>query len=226
MAKSVFISRYLAPESIFLQRLSEAGFTVHGESLVTFKRVDFAPPPIVEWVFFYSPRGVHYFGEGLHRLDLPYPDTHYGAIGSATAGACAAAGLPVDFTGTGDPDTTAAALLPYVKDQRVLFPRARRSRRSVERALAAHITPVDLVVYDNVPRSAFELPPFDVLVFTSPLNARTYFERYPVNAALRVIAIGHPTAVTLQDLGVTNVVVSAEPSEEGLARAVLTKRES
>lgn len=217
MDQTVFITREQGPASPFSRRLEAAGWRVRGQSLLQHEAVPFTDVPDCDWTFFYSPRAVRFFLEQL----TDRPVVRWAAIGPGTAKALEARGIVPDFVGDGDPDATAAAFLPLAAGQRVLFPRARHSRQSVQRALGDEIISLDLIVYDNRPKADFEAPPCRVLVFTSPLNARAYFGRYPLREGQRVVAIGPSTAVTLSDLGVIFDAVAAEPSEEGLAAAVL-----
>ncbi|MCB0639393.1 MAG: uroporphyrinogen-III synthase [Lewinella sp.] len=217
MDQTVFITREQGPASPFTRRLEAAGWRVYGRSLLQHTAVRFTEVPGCDWIFCYSPRAVGFFLDQL----TDRPVARWAAIGPGTAKALEAQGVVPDFVGDGDPDSTAMAFLKEAAGQRVLFPRARHSRQSVQRALGAEITSLDLIVYDNQPRADFAVPPCRVLVFTSPLNARAYFGRYTLQEGQRVVAIGPSTAVTLSDLGVIFDTVAAEPSEEGLATAVL-----
>ena len=103
----------------------------------------------------------------------------------------------------------------------MLFPAARHSQRSVPEALGEATEALYLAVYDNAPVP--DPPRIDagVLVFTSPMNAAAYFSRHPLQAHQRVVAIGKTTAEALTGLGIPGVVVAREPSESGMADAVL-----
>lgn len=80
-------------------------------------------------------------------------------------------------------------------------------------------------IYDNQPIAE---PPFsaaDVLVFTSPMNAEAYFSKNILEKKQRVVAIGETTAGALRELGVAEIEIAAEPTEKGLAEAVLRLQE-
>ncbi len=216
------ITRSQGRESPFRRRLEAAGHAVTGRSLVRFEAVSFREVPPADWVFFYSRRGVQYFFEGLEQAGLSLPaGVRLAAIGRGTAQALGRLGRQADFSGEGDPGQAARAFARQAAGQRVLFPRARRSRQSVQQDLDGIIEAVDLVVYDNRPAEAVPTGPFDVLVFTSPLNAQAYFARQPRRAGQRLVAIGRTTAAALQALGMEEVAIAAAPSEEELAEVVL-----
>ncbi|MFK7937051.1 MAG: uroporphyrinogen-III synthase [Saprospiraceae bacterium] len=219
MAKSVFISRELSADSVFLQKISATGATVHGESLLKFRIIPFLTLPTVDWIFFYSKTAVRFFFQQIEKSD--YPNCHYAAIGERTAATLKKYVDQIDFIGNGNPPITASNFLAFAKGQRVLFPRAQRSRKSVQTLLEKKIEVVDLVIYDNQMRTDIELGDFDILVFTSPLNARAYFKNKSLRANQSVIAIGVTTANTLHKIGLTHIYIATTPSESGLAESVL-----
>ncbi len=145
----------------------------------------------------------------------------WAALGPATARELLRYTRRVDFTGSGDPVTTADAFRPLAQGKKVLFPAARHSQRSVPALLGDDITALHLVVYDNAPLPDPPRLEETVLVFTSPMNARAYFTRHPLLIHQRVVAIGQTTAATLTDLGITGVLVAEESTESALARTVL-----
>lgn len=219
---SVFITRPLLPDSPFRRLLEAAGCRVSGRSLIRFTGRSFGPLPAVDWVFFYSKKAVRYFFLGLEerREQLPAP-VRIAALGPGTGEALRERGLAVDFTGDGEPAATAAAFLAAAAGQRVLFPRAAHSRRSVQERLAGRLTDIDLVVYDNEPLTDLQLPAADIWVFTSPLNARAFFAEKKWEPRWQAVAIGRTTAEALRSLGLASVVVAEAPSEDGMAEAVL-----
>ncbi|MFQ5447810.1 MAG: uroporphyrinogen-III synthase [Saprospiraceae bacterium] len=219
---TVFISRNLRPDSVFYKTLHTRGIRVHGERLVEFTGVPFDEIPGADWLFFYSKTGVHYFFQ--HATTLRVENYRLAAIGKGTSEYLARICRPADFAGDGDPVSTATAFLQLAKGQKVLFIRAEDSRQSIRRLLGQHISPLDLVVYKNQPRTSFNLPHSDCLVFTSPLNAQAYFSKYPFRKNQKVVAIGRTTAVALEALGVKNPVIAGAPSEEALAKAVLNRQ--
>ena len=193
-----------------------------GRSLVHFEGVSFQQVPLADWIFFYSSRGVQYFFEGLAQAGLSLPaGVRLAALGQGTARALARYGQRAAFSGAGDPGPTARAFARQAAGQQVLFPRARRSRRSVQQALGDAIRAIDLVVYDNRPAADIPAGPFDVLVFTSPLNAEAYFAQHSLSPGQRIVAIGATTAAALEALGAGKVIVAEAPTEAALAEAAM-----
>jgi uroporphyrinogen-III synthase len=216
----VFISRDLAPDSIFRQRLEAAGYDVIGVSLLQFVAVDCPKIPTTDWIFFYSKTAVPFFFEQVQHQQLSV-HAKLAALGVGTAKAIVSAGYQLHFIGTGEPETSAQLFVNQAIGSSVLFPRAKHSRRSVQELLAGRIAVEDLIVYDNVPREDFILPLCDWLVFTSPLNAETYFQRYTLQAKQKIMAIGATTAGALRKLNLSNMHIASAPSEAAMCDLIL-----
>ncbi len=207
--------------------LSNKGYRITGRSLLIFTPVEGWEPPEADWIFFSSPRAVQFFFRGLpagSRRSLG----KLAAIGKGTAAALEEQGMSCAFTGTGDPVETAGSFLPLVKGKRVLFPQAERSRRTVQRHIAAAgpgqgTAPriEDLVVYTNQTSKSVPVQPFDILVFTSPLNVKAWYTKKPIESHQHVVAIGDSTRRALEETGLPEVLVSPDPSEKSLAEVVL-----
>ena len=220
--KKVFISRELTDDSIFLKKLTAAGYEVHGETLLTFSPTPFHIPSS-EWLFFYSQKGVQFFFEQYLKIKnevvTPFP-YKCAAFGPATAGAIRAFEITPYFIGSGKAASTAKHFQQRVGNDNVCFVRAKKSRRSVQEILKEKINARDLIVYNNEYKTDFSLPDFDILVFTSPMNAHAYFDKHELQKNQVVIAIGDTTSSVLKELGV-DCKVSKLPSEEGLAACCL-----
>ncbi len=203
-----------------MQALAAPDFSVRGESLVQFYPVPVGDFPPVDWIFFYSAMGVRYFFKQFSPAKTE--GIRLAAMGQGTAEALEKTCRPADFTGKGEPEATAEGFLQVASGQRVLFPRAKDSKHSIRQILDSQIIAEDLVVYDNRPRSDFDLPDFDILVFTSPLNVKAYFSKKKLMYFQKVVAIGSTTAAALTAQGVTVVSVPDEPSEASLVKKILT----
>ncbi len=210
----IFISRDLDKNSSLVQTLEAKGDVVYGESLIDFDFVPFNYFPFCEWIFFYSPRCVRYFFEMAHPNR--YKNSKFAVIGPGTARAMIERDIIPDFIGNGNPEQTAESFGDEAYEQRVLFPQAENSRKSIEKLIADQVEVLDIVVYTNTPKKDFSVPESDVLVFTSPLNAQTYFDKYPLIKEQKIIAIGKTTAKGLHNLSISKYVVAASPTTAGI----------
>jgi uroporphyrinogen-III synthase len=215
----VFISKQLKPDSEFVRFLKSRGHDVHAESLITFSPVQFDRFPETDWLFFYSKPGVRFFLQQVG--DEKLVNKKIAAIGTGTAEYLEKIYRAPDFSGDADPLITAAAFLAEARGRSVLFLRAKENRQSIQQLLGDKIFQEELVVYENKPRTDFELPFFEVLVFTSPLNAETYFSKYPPLKNQRIIAIGDTTREKLTELGLKNVELTDAASDESIAKVVV-----
>ncbi len=217
-APSVFVSRDLAADSLLRERLTAAGCRLVARSLLSFSPVPFELPPPTDWIFFYSSRAVTFFLAG-------YPGERPAAVRLATIGSGTAATLarqwrPADFVGSGNPVAVAQAFAARLQEgATVLFPRARRSRRSVQLRLPGHIKPVDLIVYDNAIATERTVPATDIAVLTSPRNAAAYLAAVGRPAPL-LVAIGPSTSQWLASQGQA-CRTAAAPDEATLAATIL-----
>lgn len=214
----IFITTDLNPGHKTAGALTATGHTVRGESLLDFQYVPFNYFPPCEWIFFYSPRCVEFFFASADERF--FRNSKLAVMGPGTARALLATDRVPDFIGNGNPQQTAESFGGEAYEQRVLFPQASNSRKSIEKLLANDISAVDIVVYDNVPKSDFTVPDSDILIFTSPLNVKAYFSKYRRKAKHRIIAIGKTTAESLRAEGVSGLITAEKPTTEGIVQAV------
>lgn len=215
---SLFVSRSLAPASPLRLWASQRGYDLRAESLISFTPLPFVMPadPLPDWVFFYSPKAVEYWYQGLDDSALnatSFPKL--AALGPGTAAALLDLDLPVDFCGVGDPTRAADNFLSIAAGQRVLFPRALQSRRAVEKLIREHIQAIDLVVYTNEAAPRTDLPAAEIVILTSPLNVKAYFSSAVINPKATFFTIGATTAAALADYSV-QALYPTLPSEAGL----------
>lgn len=219
----VFITRDLKETDFFKISLEKVGFSVFGQSLIHISNVNFdeiLPCTRGDWIFFYSKNGVKFFIEKVGTQALE--QYKIATIGESTANLLYDNyQVKADFIGTGEPLQTAKAFANKAAGKKVLFPRAKHSRTSIQQQLGNTIIAKDLIVYENQPVAHFDEVEADILVFTSPMNARTFFGQSVLKKHQKIIAIGNTTAKALKSLGVEDFVIAKEPSEKGLAAAVL-----
>lgn len=221
---SIFISRKLTPASIFKKDLEAAGFEIHGKSLIKFSAVALSKIPKSEWIFFYSKNAVKYFFEGLKKANRRIPkNVKWAAIGTGTGQVLSKKIDRIHFTGSGNTLETSTEFLKLARGETVLFPRAKNSRKTIQRLLENTINDKEIIVYKNEPLSSINIPNCDLLVFTSPMNVKTYFSKMQLFNHQQVFAIGRTTAKTLVSIGIEDFKVAEEPSEAALVKAILEK---
>ncbi len=223
---TAFLSRALLPDSAFRSVLRANGWGVFGQSFVMLSAIPFSTIPKHDWLFFSSQNAVRFFFQNLEQQKLEIPETHWAALGVSTARVLEDFTGRVDFIGTGEPKGTSQLFRRHCARSKevgpIIFPAARRSRQSVMTLLNLDFHCTHFEIYDNQPVPNPPQRTESVLAFTSPMNADAYFSRHQLLPQQRVVAIGGTTDRTLQHLGIAEVTIAAEPTERGLAEAVLT----
>ncbi|MBL7806931.1 MAG: uroporphyrinogen-III synthase [Saprospiraceae bacterium] len=224
---TAFISRALLPDSEFRSVLRAHGWKVFGQSFVVLSPIPFEQIPEAEWLFFSSQNAVRFFFQNIDNQKLTLPDVQWAALGPSTGRVLQSFTGKLDFTGAGEPKGSAQLFRRHcARLQRsigtVVFPAARRSRQSVMNLLQSDFSCIHFEIYDNQPLNDPMPRTEDVLAFTSPLNAESYFKRHALLPGQRVAAIGGTTDRMLQQMGISETAIAAEPTERGLAEAVLT----
>ncbi|MFK7949520.1 MAG: uroporphyrinogen-III synthase [Saprospiraceae bacterium] len=218
----VYITRNIKETDFFKTALEKVGFAVFGESLIEFSVIDFDLNLEADWLFFYSKNGVRFFFNQLNdrALDI-IKNKKIGTIGNGTAKLLKQQyQIEPNFIGTGEPLQTSKAFAQKAAGQKVIFPRAKQSKKSIQTQLSKVIQVIDLIVYENRPKSNINVPESDCLVFTSPMNARVYFENYDLKSNQKVVAIGQTTGNELLKIGIKNIVIAKSPNERGLVESV------
>lgn len=219
--KKIFISRKLNSKSIFKTQLESKGFKIIHESLLEFELIPFDHLPEVDWIFFYSQKGVQFFFNHIQNNNIQIPERiQFAGFGEKTA-ATIQQFTTCHFVGTGNATTTTPLFLAIAKDKKILFPRAENSQRSIQQLIDNQTITIDLIIYKNFPKKEFDIPSPDYLFFMSPLNAKAFFQKYQLKKGQKVFAIGKTTADTLMDLGIQNVIFPKKPSEEELVKLLL-----
>ena len=222
MDKVLFISRELASDSPVRAFAQKYGMLLRAASLIEFAPVPFGPLPAVDWLFFYSKNGVRYFMRSLRERGEKI-ETPVAVLGLGTLNALKAFGKSADFAGNGQPEAVAAAFRQIAAGQRVLFIRAQQSRRSIQHLLQDDLMVEDLVVYANEIRLPDQPFQGDYLLFTSPMSVVAYAQKYELQQAKIIVAIGQTTATQLRKLGIEKVEVAARPDEEALLERLAEK---
>lgn len=236
--KKIFISRDLEEDDSLVKELLENNLLIRGQSLIEFTRLPFTKVPESDWIFFYSKQGIRHYFDGLDdpacwksvRMGMPrkLKQLKYATFGKGSAGFLKSyRNISPDFEGTGKAEATAKAFLKKAKKQKILFVRGKNSLQSVQHLLKEdNIDPIDFVVYDNQPMTSFSVPQCHYLLFTSPLNAQAYYQRYTIKKWQKVFAIGETTAKALLSLGLKNVQVATSPSISAMIELVLLESKS
>lgn len=216
--KSVIITRDLKGDSFFRNVLEGNGYAVHGMSFIETKKVALSQTPQSDWVFFASSNAVDFFFEQNPELK---PKTKFGVIGKSTELELKKHNKNAAFVGSiNDTKVVGKKFAKAVGTETVLFPQAKGGLRTIQQQFEDAGKLTDLVVYETVKKENEKLPEAEVIVFTSPSNVESFFEKWNISPSQHVIAIGKSTEKKLLEFGVENSILPVSFDGVGLAEAV------
>ncbi|HHS95102.1 MAG TPA: uroporphyrinogen-III synthase [Phaeodactylibacter sp.] len=227
-AKTIFISRDIDQDLPFVRKLKKKGWKVYGTSLVECSPHPFPTPPDTDWIFFYSKQAIRHYFDGLDQperwkgirmgMPLKVKILRYATFGKGAAKFLKSyRGIEADFAGCGIAEEVARDFLEVAKDKKVLFVRGKNSRQTVQQLLKKEkIDLYDLVVYDNKAKQKFSVPQCHYLLFTTPMQAEAYYQRYAKKKWQKVFAVEPSTAEALVSLGLPMVCSGDSPDVDAL----------
>ncbi len=190
------------------------GISIEDQSLLHFSPISFTDLKS-EWVFFYSKTGVRYFLDqgGSHN------NKKIGTFGPGTAHFFfERTNREVDFIGSGERNDVAIKFRKVLNNDMCLFVVGKNSLRSIQKSIKIDQF-LEVIVYDNKPKTNIDINNPNVAVFTSPMAVQTYFKNYPHRNHLN-IAIGKTTFKSLCDCGIKNNQIADNPTESSMAVAL------
>lgn len=183
------------------------------KSFIAFESVDYKQPKKkIDVLFFTSPRSVDFY---LLKCAIP-EFIQVACIGAQTKAHLENRGIAVDFYGkdSTEPGLVANDFQKWIGNRFVLFPISNLSNRSISKILPTSQY-LEIVVYKTIekPESLQCVP--NILVFSSPSNARAYFKMNKFFNHQKVFCFGRTSYNYLKDNAVEAEILS-EPTEDAL----------
>jgi hydroxymethylbilane synthase len=217
--KKIFISKTFKEDDYFPTALGKLGFDVQGTSLIEFKQIAIRFLPRTEWIFFSSKHAVRFFFNQKPEL---WPGVKFGCVGSSTSAELRSFGHRADFIGQStDIKLVGKQFSSKVGNARVLFPIARGSMQSIQWQMVKRENVVNLEVYATLNISQEISTENEVLIFTSPSNVESYFEKNTIHPHQKIIAMGEATGKALEKLKFKKFTLPRSFDDLGLLQAVL-----
>jgi hydroxymethylbilane synthase len=214
----VLITRDLDEDSFFKKTLEGNGYKVNGVSFIETQKVKFGKAPLTDWIFFASSNAVDFFFEQSPELK---PKVKFGVIGKSTELALKKHNRNAAFVGSvNDTKVVGKKFAKTAGSETVLFPQAKGGLRTIQQQFDDGSKLTDLAVYQTVKKENAAMPESAILVFTSPSNVESFFEKGKISKDQKVIAIGASTEKKLKTFGVENCILPVTFDEVGLAEAV------
>jgi len=212
--KSVFISRKVEENGAFTRLKNDATITLIDEPLIEINPVRYSYTPQTKWIFFSSKNSITYF---FAQNPILPANVNYGVVSIVSANYLLTFGKEANFIGQGNNMLQIAKdFKEALKNDTVLFPQAIDSLQTIQKQLSFTNTCYNLYVYKTSIKSDFTIPYTDILIFTSPSNVLSYFNKYKIDSRQLVIAMGDATKYKLTEYGIFNVLVPNSFSENGL----------
>lgn len=189
------------------------------QSLISFEAVPFElPDEPFDVVFFTSPRSVDFF---IKRSDL-HSDTLIACIGSSTEKHLNSLGFKASFVGENsvEPEQVAIDFQNWLDSKKVLFPISDLSNRSISKVLN-RAQFVEIIVYKTIEIGRKIEPAPDVLIFSSPSNARAFLNENTINKSQKVCSFGRTTYNYLTSQHIPSQILE-DPSEEAVIAFLIT----
>jgi len=206
--KKVFITSNLSVDSFFKTNLEAHTYQVDGISFLDFKAVDFDKSLInnADWVFLSSKHAIDFFVPQYYKKDLEH--TKFAVLGKGTEMQLNKYGIQADFVGDGHGDTSARLFEQKINGKvKVLFPGATQSLHQVQNNFSKGLTDItNLSVYQNTMKSDICKIDADIIVCTSPMNAKAYFSKFEKESKQTVISIGRSTSSLLSEMNIEHKV--------------------
>lgn len=217
--KKLFITKNFREQDYLPRALGKLGFTVEGKSLIEFREIKIKELPKTEWIFFSSKHAVKYFFSQKPKLE----NVKFGCVGTSTSAELRAHGHRADFIGQStDVKLVGKQFAAKVGSSKVLFPIAKDSLQSIQWQMPKRDNVINLNIYTTIKHSVEINGDTDIVVFTSPSNVESYFEKNKWQPNQKAIAMGDATANALNK---AKVKVAGKPGsfdDLGLVRAILS----
>ena len=215
--RKVFISREPELSDLLIQNLKNYGFEVDAFSPITFEVIEIRHIPFADWVFFSSPRAVHYF---YSQEGMLAAQTKIAVLGSGTLAALKQYGIQPEFIGNDeDPSSVGAQFLDLAKNKTIIFPCAENSLRSVQMQLENKATVYDIPVYRTLDKENNQTIDAAIWVLTSPSSANALKSQIKQSKGV-FVAMGQSTANALKQIGIMDVHIAPFTSMQALSDIV------
>ncbi len=215
MNRKIFITRNENDVSSLMTLLRTNGYEVEALSLIETEFVAFdLNLPESNWIFFSSATAVRYF----FKQNPIVENRKLAAIGKGTSRELSKYAT-VDFEGNNiDTMETARQFASLIGNETVLFPGPQNGLGRIQSVLPKPNVR-NLICYRT-----FETPLIighsDIIVFSSPSNVRSFFQRNKMSDSQQAIAYGNSTAGSLNEYAVRNVIIPDTLSDEDLLKAI------
>ncbi len=219
--QSVFISRQLKDDSPLKLWVKKNKITLYNFPLISQSPINFYFFPNTAWIFFSSKNAIKYFFNHSPKI---HASTQLGVLSAESALYLQKEfNLKANFIGSGnDVAKIGRKFKTILNNQSVLFPQAQNSLKTIQNQLLNNTKQYNLIVYKSQTIKWLQIPNADIIILTSPLNVKSYFEQKPCTFNKTYIAIGLSTKEALEQKHIKNILVPNNFSEAGILEKLET----
>ena len=190
--KKIFISRSLDTTSYLKKLCQRLHWLLCDKALIQTKPLTIRQVPHTDWIFFNSKNAIKYLFESAYKDILQ--NKKLACIHQSTAKYLEKYGFTATFTGTGNNiEQIAEDFLKQGNPQSVLFPCSTISLKRIGKIIERQTKVYYLPVYETIETPVSFNESFDVLIFTSPSNVRSFLKQNIIPPHSRLIALGKST---------------------------------
>ncbi len=214
--QKVFISKTSREKDYLEKALTRLNFNVTAKSLIEFKEVEMHYLPISDWIFFSSKHAVRYFFNQKPKIGK----VKFGCISKQTSAELRQYGHRADFIGQNtDTKMVGKQFSSLVGSAKVLFPIAKESMQSIQQQFTKNT--INLPVYETLKKPIEIDPTTNIVVFTSPSNVESFFEKNKWQTHYKAVAMGEATEQALYRKGVKKPAKPMSFDDLGLMHCIL-----
>lgn len=198
---SVFISKKLEEVSLLADFCKQNKIELFAESLIEFEALTLETiHPQADIYFFGSKNAFDFF----QKQNLSLENKKIAVIGSSTKKHIENLGFSVDFYGeeAGNPQQVAQDLIKWLGKEKISFFQSDISKRSIA-SFIPETQKEEFVIYKTKSLSQKLTKSFDLYVFTSPSNVKSFLEQNTLSQRAKVISWGKSTDEVLSEKGIS-----------------------
>lgn len=190
--KKIFISKKIDENSYLKKIITRLHWQITDYPLIKTEALIKKPLPYFDWIFFNSKNAIKHYIEIYDKHNLK--NKSIACISESSALLLEKEGITPNFIGkSNDINQIAEEFIQYCKKQTVLFPCSSISKQSIENIIQNVAHSIHFPIYQTITIPQTFIEDFDFLVFTSPSNARAFFQYNTPSNNSKIIALGKST---------------------------------
>ena len=192
--KKILITKKIDNNNILKKIAQRLQWAIIDTPFIQTRPLNISKIPNSDWIFFNSKNAVKYFLENSSINKEILKNKKIGCIGISTAQFLDQYNIRADFIGQStDIKKIGLEFLKVGQQQSVLFPCSNISNKSIGKIIESHCNVIYFPIYETIEIQEKLDETFDIIVFTSPSNVRSFFKKNTIHEKTKIIAMGEST---------------------------------